>query len=204
MSQTFAQADNPEVLRLLNLKTGPHTVYIDGFAISAETPTGAVAPSGQVVIDAFATPQVGWMVIGQADAGTASGKPLDARCLKTTYKVGASLLLGLVRAVRPGTLAGTKELSFSLAAIRGTRLLVQVEESDGGEYNAQIDVTGGSTAQSIELPFTSFTAGDDSKDTNATLDTPLIKSITIIDTSGVVGGLEQENTLWVGPIRAQG
>jgi hypothetical protein len=204
MSQMFVQADNADLLRLLNLKSGPHTLYLDEFVVSAEAPVGAAAPAGQAMIDSYARPQIGWMVVGQADASMAAGKPLDVRCLKTTYKVGAGSLLGLVRAVRPGTLAGMKRISFSMAATRATRLLVQVEETGGGKYNAQVEATGGSAVQSIDLPFAGFTAGDDSKDTNGTLDIPLIKSIAIIDMSGVMGGLEQDNTLWIGTIKAQG
>ncbi len=204
MSQVFVQGDNADLQKLLNMKTGPHTLYMDDFVLSADAPASVAANPGQVVVDNYARPQLCWTVAGQAEAGIATGKPLDGRSLKAGYKVGPSALMGLVRAIRPGTLAGMKKISFSMAAAGATRLLVQVEETDGGKYNAQVEATGGNAVQSVDLPFAGFMAADDSKDTNGTLDVPLIKSITIIDMTGVMGGPEQNNTLWIGPIKAQG
>lgn len=206
MSQVFVQSDNADLQKLLNLKTGPHTLYMDDFVLSADAPAAVAASPGQVVIDNYGRPQLCWTVAGQAEVSAATGKPLESigHSLKASYKVGPSALMGLVRAIRPGTLAGMKTISFSMAATSATRLVVQVEETDGGKYNAQIEATGGNAAQLVELPFAGFMAGDDSKDTNSTLDVPLIKSITIIDMSGVTGGPEQDNTLWIGPIKAKG
>lgn len=203
MSQVFAQGDNPDLQKLLNIKSVAHTLYVDDFVISADAQAAVAANPGTVVVDTYAGPQLSWTVAGQASASIATGKPLEGKSLQATYQVGPSSLMGLVRAVRPGALAGTKKISFSVAAAKATHLVVQVEETDGGKYNSTVEVAGGNAVQSVDLPFTGFTAGDDSKDTNGTLDVPLIKSITIIDMSGVMGGPEQSNTLWVGPIKAQ-
>ncbi len=55
----------------------------------------------------------------------------------------------------------------------------------------------GSKLQAFKLPYTSFKASDDSKDANGKLDVGEVKTITLLDFSGLTETASRDNTLWL-------
>jgi hypothetical protein len=99
-------------------------------------------------------------------------------------------------------LSGATKIAFDVASVRPAELIVQLEEVGGGKYNAQVSVEGGSTSKTRTLAFTEMKPADDSKDTNSKLDLDQVKQILILDMSGMINQVDQENTLWLGNLKA--
>jgi hypothetical protein len=108
----------------------------------------------------------------------------------------------MARSVSRGSLVGASRLVFDAASVRPAELTIQLEEIGGGKYNAQLSIEGGSNSKLREIPFSQFKPADDSKDTNAKLDLEMVKQILILDTAGALNQVDQENTLWLGNLRA--
>jgi hypothetical protein len=81
--------------------------------------------------------------------------------------------------------------------------VLQLEENGGGKYNTILDIPGARTAKEFSVAFTAFTPSDDSKDTNGTLDLGQVKTISLIDVTGIASSAGGMNTLWLGDIVAK-
>ena len=202
LSQIFVQFDNPMVEKLLGVKPGPHTLYLDEFLISEEALPGAAQPDDSTRLDTFRRPQTAWLGVFGARVSNVEAKPLNGRGLQAAYRQAPDAFPGAIRAIKRGSLAGAARLAFDVASVRPAELMVQVEEAGGGKYKAQVSVEGGSTAKSREIAFTDMKAADDSKDTNDKLDLDQVKQIVVLDIAGAVNQVDQENTLWLSNLRA--
>lgn len=202
LGQFFARIDNPEFARLLNVKTGAHTLYLDDFTVSAESLPAASTASNDLLLDTFARPQIAWFAVGDVRLGYSEGKPLAGRSLQAEYHQSPGKIIGFARRIPRGQLAGRDRLIVTAAATKTTRLVVQLEEQSGGKYNTTFELPAGSTAREIPLPFAEFDAADDSKDDNNKLDLEKVRQILLIDATGLFGTPGQDNTLWIGKLRA--
>ena len=87
--------------------------------------------------------------------------------------------------------------------MKATKLLIQLEEKDGGKYNVMVDVPADKERADIAQAFADFKPADDSKDDNATLDLNQIKSVMVLDLSGMIdNAADADNTLWISGLRA--
>lgn len=203
IGQMFAQTDNEAFLKLLNLQTGPHTLYLDDFAVSEEAlPSVFTGSATDVRLDTFARPQVGWMGVGNVKLSLATGKPLESRGLQADYHQAPMTVVGFVRRIPRGRVNGTTKLAFDVAALKATKMLVQVEEKGGGKYNSVIDVPGGKVPTAMSLPFSEFKVADDSHDTNDKLDLDMVTQVLFMDLSGFLEMVDQDNTVWISPLKA--
>jgi len=203
LAHLFAQVDNEALLDLFNVKTGAHTLYLDELAISEEMlPNAFSSVNGSVNLDRFVRPQLSWIVIGDVRPSRSSGTPLEGQGLQVDYRMAPGKIVGLAKPVPKGSLTGTDKLSFSVAAAKATKLVVQVEEQGGGKYNTIIDVPGESTLQQISLAFADFNPAQDSNDSNGRLDLDRVTQVAFLDPTGLLGGANQENTLWINNLRA--
>ena len=84
-------------------------------------------------------------------------------------------LEGVVRSIAPNHWAGATQLTFKVASEKAAKIMIQLEESDGGKYNAIAEVPGGSIVKQIDLQFKDLKPSDDSKDTNGKLDPEFIR-----------------------------
>src|SRR5262249_25244337 len=162
-------------------------LYLDEFQVTEE----ALAPNStsageEIKLDTLSRPQISWVAIGKAKLVLSSGKPLEGKSLQADYHQGQGKIMGMIKQIANGSLAGTKGMAFSAASSKPTKLIVQVEEVGGGKYNSMIDLAGGSQAKVIKLVFADFNAADDSKDTNNKLDMDQVSQIIFLDISGIV------------------
>ena len=189
---------------VLHVEKGAHTLLLDDFTVRSEPLESAapVATKKLLPLDGLWHPQMAWVRLGEVEVGTSSGKPLNTVSLKATYHQSPMKFIGLLRGIPYGKLEGMDTISFSVASAKFTKLLIQLEERDGGKYNAIVEVPGDKEATDITQAIADFKAADDSKDANTTLDLEQVKSILIMDISGFTDNADGDNTLWIGRLRA--
>jgi hypothetical protein len=199
LAQMFAQAEGP-LAEMFGVQMGPHKLYLDDFRIGEDILPDASAKAAS--LETFTRPQISWLAIGNARLSIAQDKPIAGKALQVDYKQQTMKIAGFARSLPPESLAGTDKLAFSVASTKPLRLVVQVEERGGGKYNTIVDVPGNSEVKEFSLELSTLIAADDSKDTNNRLDKELIQQLFFMDMSGLLGEVNQDNTLWIGKLRA--
>ncbi len=213
-SQLFAQSKNEELKKLLGVKTGPHTFYLDDFWASDRilAPTPGVDAKDTTIIDAFTQPQLPWLAFGAVQLGRVTAKELEAkgapasvreRGMVAQYRQRAGLPIGLVRRIAVGSLRGMTALKLTAATEKPLTLLVQFEEKSGGKYHTTVDLPGDGKAMDIRLATALFEKSDDSNDNNTRLDLDQVKQIVIIDPTGLLAAGEGDNQLWLSDLRIE-
>ena len=204
-AQLWSQANNPAINEIFGVKPGPHALYLADFQVNALPLNGASgAPTPPDVIDAFAHPQIDWLMLGGVEASQLTGAPLTGRGIEMHYTQAPAKPVGMLRGVPKGQFTGASKIAFSAASVRAATLLIQIEEAGGGKYNASLYLpAGASRATALSASFADFKAADDSKDTNGKLDLDQVERLTILDVSGLKGDVkvESDNTLYVGDLR---
>lgn len=203
ISQLFAQNEDPKLTGLFDVKKGAHTLYFDDFSVTTEAiPPSTSSAGDDVRVDSFVHPQLAWFALGGPKLSRASGAPLAGAGLKAEYRQAEGKLAILSRTMMPWILTQAKTLTFDAASQHGAKLIVQVEETEGGKYNAVVDVPAGAKSTPFRLLFSEFKAADDSKDPNGKLDLGKVKNLLLIDVSGAVEKVDRENVLWLGNLMA--
>jgi hypothetical protein len=198
VSQFFLAIDNPGLSELLDIKKGNHALYLDSFVVSTEAvPTSAASTGDDVQIDTLVHPQIAWLGLGVSKISRSTEKPLDGPSLRVDYHQRPGKPCVITRSISSWLLTGSKTLSLDLASAQPAQLIVQLEQVDGGKYNMSVAVAGGSVVQHKKLLLSGFIRSDDSKDTETKPHLALVKSITIIDASGMISQADHDNTLWV-------
>ncbi len=201
--QIFVQSDDANFLKLFHVQTGDQTLYVDDFTVSETKLSEPAATSkDDYRFDTFARPQVSWLGVGEAQISRVTGKPLEGAGLQTTYHQAPGTVMGILRAVKGGELAGRTQLRFTAATAKATTIIVQLEESDGGKYNASVELPGNSEKKDFTLALADLSVASDSKDDNTKLDLDKVTQILFIDASGLTGATDQDNTLWLNNLRA--
>jgi hypothetical protein len=203
-AQFFAQADDPNLIKLFSVKTGTHTLWLDQFTMLAEPLTQPAPEKNITLLDAFTRPQVSWLGVGDVQLSQTSGKPLTGTGLKAAYKTGPGKISAWVRRVAPGKFTGKEQLAMTIASDKPTRIVIQLEEIGGGKYNAILDLPGGGEAKEYSFKFAEFTRADDSRDDNTQLDLERVHQMVCIDLTGLLESVEQEVTLWMNRVRVIG
>ncbi len=202
ISQYFAQAD-AALAEAFGLKSGSHTLYLDDLRVSETALPGSFSViNGDVRLDTFARPQIGWMAVGGTRLSVVADKPLEGRALQADYRSAPGRIVAVVKPVQRGIFAGTGKLTLSMASAKPTKIILQVEERDGGKYNMVVDLPGDSEVKNLSFPFADFSPADDSRDPNNRLDLDQVHQVVFLDASGFLGVAEQENTLWINKLRA--
>ncbi len=202
LGQLVVQAPDTPLFKAFNIKTGPHTMYLSNFVVDDTTLPSAPKPAaGELILDGFIRPQLTWLNLGGATLARSTAKPLDGPGLQASYHAAADKISVFIRPLAHGLFANADRLMFSIASAKPAKLLVQVEQTDGNKFNANISTDGKSALQQMRIPFSDFTVADDSKDTHAKLDLKLVKSVMLADISGLVDKADQDNTLWLNNLR---
>jgi hypothetical protein len=196
MSQIFAQ--NEDLLKLLNVRSGPHTIYLDDLSVSTKTAVGEAKQRDDAIsLDDFKYPQPSWLGTGNVALSVVADEGMKGRALKASYRHSPDKFVALVRRVPRGRLEGTRWLSLGLASIKPVTLAVQVEERGGGKYNAVFKVPGDVRPFEAKLEWKNFTPADDSRDDNNRLDLDQINQLLILDATGFLELADGPNTLWL-------
>jgi hypothetical protein len=202
LSQFFAQAD-AALVEAFGFKSGSHTLYLDDLRVNEAALPGSVSViNGEVRFDTFAHPQLSWMAVGGARLSVVSDKPLEGKALQVDYRSTAGKIVAVVKPIRRGSLMGTSKMTLSMASAKPTKIVIQVEERDGGKYNMVVDLPGDSEVKNLSFPFADFTPADDSRDPNNKLDLDQVHQVVFLDASGFLGMVDQDNTLWINKLRA--
>jgi hypothetical protein len=203
IAEFLVSTDNAALTSLFNIKQGAHTLYFDSFTVGTDPIPADTASSGSTVqLETFAHPQLSWISLGGTKLSHGDGKPLTGIALRADYHQTPGKPALLNHPLPSWTFTGTKMLSFDIASAQAATLIVQLEQVDGGKYNMTIDVPAGSTPQHKKLLLDAFTRGDDSTDKDTKLHLALIKSIAIIDVSGMMTQADKDNTLWLNHLEA--
>ncbi len=200
--QLFAQSDDVNLQTLLRVQKGAHAFWLDDFSVSSEGITPApAADAKERLLDNSSRPQISWIPLGETKLTVATGKPLVGPGLKADYHQAPGKATGFVKRFARGTLKGMDHLSFSAAATKPTKLVVQFEQIGGGKYRNIVDVPGNSELKDMVLPFAGFEIADDSGDRNGNFTPTDVTQIIIIDASGLVDGADTDNTFWLSKLR---
>ena len=204
LAQMAAQAgDNPLISALFPYQPGAHTLLISDFTVSDQAvPAASSSSATSVDVDTLVHPQVGWIGVGGAKLARVDGGPIGGPSLKVDYHAGPTSGGGVLKPIQRGLLAGTKQLEFDVASAKPTKVFVQVEQPGGIKFNTSVDLDGSSTKQHVALTASNFAPAQDSADPSAKLDFAQVTTLLLGDITGVLGGPEQDNTLWIGKIRA--
>ena len=197
-----ADTNNP-LVKLLGLQNGPRSLYVDDVVFSGK-PFGVEAPD-KSVLDEFRHPQAAWLKVGAVTLKTVQDAQTKKGMLQADYPQSTTRLSAFAKLLAPGILAKKQGMSFQMASRRRATLIVQLEETSGGKYNAVLQVPADTTPSLQEVKFADFKPSDDSKDNNGRLDLEQVKQLLIIDASALLGGADGEgdNTLWLGELRAR-
>ncbi len=203
MSQFFASVDNPVLAGLFDVKLGSHQLYIDSFTVGSESiPATFTSLGDDVQIDTLNHPQLSWLGLGGVKMVRTTEKPLTGASLRVDYHQTPGKPTILSHPVPSWVLTGSKVLSFDVATLKPAKIVIQLEQTDGGKYNAIVDLAGGALPTKVKLAFTEFKRSDDSKDDATAPHIALIKSILIMDASGMFESANADNTLWVNHLMA--
>ncbi|MCW3097157.1 MAG: hypothetical protein JWL77_2775 [Chthonomonadaceae bacterium] len=200
--QIFVQTDNADLQALFHIQKGPHTLNLDEFTVSAEPIAPAAPAEGKErMLDTPSRPQISWLGLGEVKVIRMTGKPLVGPGLRADYHQGPTKIMGLVKRIPRGRLKGMDQITFTAAATKSTKLVLQLEQVGGGKYRTIVDVPGSSEAKEFSLPFTGFEMTDDSGDRNGHFTPDQVNQIVILDASGIIDGADADNTLWINKLR---
>ena len=213
-NQIFAQSGDENLKKIIGVKTGPHSLFIDDFWASNKPLT---APQGvdlaePLVIDQFVNQQVQWAVLGNVQVKRVTEKEMADnggpeavrnRGLEAGYKRKQGTIIGFMRRIAPGKLKDMSALKLTLACEKASTIMVQLEEISGGKYNAIVQVPGDSRRTEIRLLTKLFGKADDSKDDNDRLDLDQVKQIAVLDATGLLGQAEGDNLFWISDVRVE-
>jgi hypothetical protein len=203
LGQFLAQIDNDMLAKLLNVKTGPRSIWLSAFTIATtENQPSFTITNGVARLDTMAHPQIGWSHVGSGTIKKVTEPPLNAPSLRVDYRQAPGTVMGIIRTIPRGRIAQLSKLQLDISSTKPATIIVQLEERNGGKYNATITLPGNSQLTAASIPFADFTQADDSRDTNGKLDLDEVHQITILDPSGLLGAADQDNTLWVANLRA--
>jgi hypothetical protein len=197
VAQLVAQAGNRDIENLLGVQPGPRTLLLDDFTVTSEKLAPAVGTkAGEVLLDTFARPQIGWIATGNAVLSRLEGQANAGSSLQASYRRTAGQLLALVRLFPKGSLKGMNRVTFAASAQQPTTLVVQFEEAGGGKFNTLCTLADPNAEKTFTLELAGLSAADDSTVKDRAVRPELITQVVIIDASALAGaGPEGDNVL---------
>jgi hypothetical protein len=213
--QIFGGVQDESMKKLLGIRNGAHTLWIDDFEASREAlPVAEVDPNepNTFYLDAFLRPQLSWMVLGDAPVRQVTeanlkeqGRPVAVKGqgLQAEYRQQPGALIGFTKPLRPGSLQDMDALRFIIATEQAMTLLIQLEEISGGKYNTTVELPAETKPSDVRLVPMLFEAAQDSKDNNNRLDLSQVKQVLFIDATGFLGGAVADNVLWLSALRIE-
>ncbi len=211
--QIFAATDNEEMKKILGIKAGPHTFWLDDFEASKEPlPKAPEDPLGATMLDDFVHPQLNWTMLGDMllkrvteEQMKQVGRPVSVigQGLQAEYRQQVGGIVGLTKMLQPGLLKDMVALRFAVATEQAMTLLIQLEETSGGKYNTTIELPADNKPGEVRLVPMLFEVAQDSKDNNKRLDLEQVKQILFVDATGLLGGAVNDNALWISKLRIE-
>ncbi len=200
----FVQTVNPEI-------RGARMLWIDDLRFSrTRLASGAGPKTGGFVADSFEGGLLRWLPISVAfdpvkftiypklptfdlttDVPAEGGKA----ALKVAYPRPRLSAFAVVRDVWGLDLKDAGKVSFFVRSDKTGAFMANLEKTNGARYQSMFTVTP-NLWQKIELPMTSFTLADDSKDSDGSLDMAKVKQFGLMDLNLTMQDAG-DNTLYV-------
>lgn len=201
VSQTYPQSD--AISKLFPVKIGSHMLLLDDCNFyDTYLPSASNIKNGEGSLDLFNRLQLNWVILGDMKIEMLkSDKPFEGAAIQAKYHQTKARITAISKRVSPGSIAQSKRLHLSVASEKEMKLLIQLEERNGGKYSTVVMIPAGSMKVDLDLPFANFKASDDSKDDNGRLDLDQVNQLLLLDASGIVDGADADNTLWLGNIK---
>jgi len=172
-------------------------------ALAAVRFTDAASPGGAPSLDGFDAAQPPWSVFGARRASVGTAAPLRTAGLVVDYEKRSGLLLSLVRPVPPGAMAGADALQLSLASRVKAKLVLKLEQADGGNFETAIDLPGDSRLHPISVKLADFKRSDDSKTRTDKPEAAKVTNLMLLDIGGLFAA-KGDNRLWLQSVAAPG
>lgn len=192
----FLKAEGPAASMFFpGIVMGPRELWMREFAITT-------TPLPVTTLDGLARPQIGWIGVGGlALQRPATGSPLPGRALEASYAVAPGKIAGLLRALPVGALAEKTSLNLTVAAQKSVNLMIQLEDDQEGKFNFMVEVPGLRAVRKLSLALSDFKPANESK--RDKIDLARVKQVLILDISGLLESVEQNNTLWLANLEAK-
>lgn len=196
------------IAKAFGVTPGARSLQIGRFQAKSDILPGAsFVTAADTRLDTFQHPQVGWLVVGEAQAETVKGRPLEGSGMKIAYKQEAGKTVGLIRSIPRGILVNRKALTFRVASEQPATLLVQLAEADGGTFSYPVVIEGKKTGEAltdreVTVDFSQMKATADSKDANNKLDKKRVHQIVFSEVAPPASGTATPNTLYIGGLRS--
>jgi hypothetical protein len=201
----------PELPIAVDQVAGAHTLYVDDFQALAETPPAASSKaSASVVIDDFHRPSLNWLTLGGAELSrSSSGNPLGGPALEARYQQLEGKFVVIAHPLGHVDLHDTGSLSFDIASNKDAQIVVALEKrkpgsNEGPRYNTSFQVPGNRQVVHKSIPFAEFQLDENSPaDPEGKLNPDQIKTVSLLDITAAFSHEQQQNTLWLGQLRAE-
>jgi hypothetical protein len=196
------------VAKAFGVTPGARSLQIGRFQAKSDVlPSASFFTTTDTRLDTFEHPQVGWLLVGEAQAETVKGFPLQGSGMKVMYKQDAGKSIGLIRSIPRGVLVNRKSLTFRVASEQPATLLVQLAEADGGTFSYPVTIEGKKTGEAltdreVTVEFSQMKATADSKDSNNKLDIKRVHQIVFSEVAPPTSGTATPNALYIGGLRS--
>lgn len=189
--------------KLFPYRHGEHTLYVDDIeALTDVMPELTPKKGSDTILDSFERPQPSWIPLGSVKAlGIESNKPLIGKSLKIEYQVTPDMFGAVTKNLTGSFFTKDDKIGLTVASVKPIRLLIQVEDKNGGRYNTTFNLTGDMEARELTIAWKELTIAPDSK-TKLSLDPTKIVRVFFMDITGALDMVTQENTLWINSLRA--
>jgi len=198
LAQMFAQSDDENIKGLLGIQSGSHSLFLDAFSVSPDpAPTEVKINGSDIALETFAHPQLSWFGLGGGELAAKGGS-----AILYSYHQSPGKIALITHAIPPGTLTGAKSMSIDIQSQQPARLIVQIEQTDGGKFQMPIDLEGGPMPKHSVLSFVGFKPSDDSQVKTGMADMSKVKTFTVLDASGILAQADHDNVLIVSGVVA--
>lgn len=200
VSAMFA-AQSDDTARMFGISPGSRRVAFDDVAFLASAPPHRATTAGR--LERFTDGVVHGLTFGATQAAVAREAPLQAPGLNLVYRKAPGAVLSWLLPIAPGSLAGARDVRLQLASRMDAELLLKLEQSDGGKFQASLKVEGDQRLVDHRVPLDRFKRADDSGSDAKKPDPALVNQLVLLDIGGWFAA-KGENRLWLQQISASG
>jgi hypothetical protein len=186
--------------------SGEHKLSVEDLRFVTE---GKAQPGKGVIVDDFGRGFLRWFKLGDGELSLNSGtNPLKKAALEFHYRQEAAQFTILLHPLGQTDLRGATELSFDISSTHDAHFILalemqKIEGRPGARYNHDFLVGAGQVGH-MQIPLSEFTLAEDSPpDPVGHLDPGKVRSLGLVDLSGILEGGKEKNTLWLADLRTQ-
>lgn len=193
----FASASS-KMMEMFGIAAGPRELLIDNLVFHSGE---LAAPAND--FDAFGRRQLMWSAFGINGFEMGTDGPLKQNGLALRYRKKPGAVMGLIRAVSRGSLAGNQALTLELASEVKTELTVKVEQADGGKFETTLKLPGDRQLHRYALDTREFKKSGDSQTRADAPNWAQVNQVIVMDIGGFFAA-RTDNSLWVQQVQTQG